>query len=130
MILGWFLPYINMNQPYAYICPLSPESPITLPLPSHPHPSRLSESTDFGSAVSYKFPLPICFIHGNVYVSVLFSQIIPPSPLPTESKSLFFMSVPPLPPCMSDCQYHLSIFHIHVLIYNICLSLSDLVHSV
>ena len=31
-----------------------------------------------------------------MYVSVVFSQIIPSSPSPTESKSLFFMSVPPL----------------------------------
>ena len=29
---------------------------------------------------------------GNAYVSMLFSQIIPPSPSPSESKSLFFMS--------------------------------------
>ena len=34
----------------------------------------------------------------NVYVSMLFSQITPPSP-PTGSESLFFMSVSPLLPC-------------------------------
>ena len=32
-------------------------------------------------------------MYGNVYVSALFSQIIPPSPSPTEYKSLFFTSV-------------------------------------
>ena len=31
---------------------------------------------------------------------MLFSQIIPGSPSPTESKSLFFMSVSPLLSCM------------------------------
>ena len=36
-----------------------------------------------------------CFTYGNLHVSVLFSQIIPPSPSPTESKSLFFTSVSP-----------------------------------
>ena len=34
-ILCWFLPYINMNQPY--ICPLPPETPSQLP----PHPTAL-----------------------------------------------------------------------------------------
>ena len=34
-----------------------------------------------------------------IYVSMLFSQIIPGSPSPTESKSLFFMSASPLLPC-------------------------------
>ena len=38
------------------------------------------------------------FIYDNVYVSMLSSQIIPPSTF-TESKSLFFMSVSPLLPC-------------------------------
>ena len=61
---------------------------------------------------------------------MLFSQIIPPSPSPTEFKSLFFTSVSLLLPCMLDHHYHLSKFHIYVLIYSICVSLSDLVHSV
>ena len=38
-ILSWFLPYINMNWPQAYICPLPPEPP------SPTHQSRLSQST-------------------------------------------------------------------------------------
>ena len=40
-ILCWLLPYINMNQPEVYICPL-PLEPSTLF-----HPSTLSESTRF-----------------------------------------------------------------------------------
>ena len=36
-ILCWFLPYISMNQPQVYICPLSLEPPSRLP----PHPTSL-----------------------------------------------------------------------------------------
>ena len=35
------------------------------------------------------------FTYGNLHVSVLFSQTIPPSPSPTESKSLFCTSMSP-----------------------------------
>ena len=57
------------------------------PPPSLSHSSRLSWSTGCGSPASYiKLPLAVCFTYANVYISMLFSQIIPPSP-PTESKS-------------------------------------------
>ena len=109
--------------PFPSWTPFSPPSPPT-------HPSRLSQSIGFGFLASYiTLPLAIYFIYGNVYVSMLFSQIIPP-PSPTVSKSLFFMSVFPLLPCMKDGWYHLSRFHIYALIYDVCLSLSDLLHSV
>ena len=37
--------------------------------------------------------LVICFTLDSILVSMLFSQNIPPSPSPTESKSLFYTSV-------------------------------------
>ena len=78
----------------VYLYNLHPESP------SPPHPSRLSQSASFVCPASYiKLGLVICFIYGNVFVSLLFSQIILPSP-PTESRSIFFRSLSPLLPFM------------------------------
>ena len=37
--------------------------------------------------------LAICFTIDNIHISMLFSQIIPPLPSPTQSKSLFYTSV-------------------------------------
>ena len=45
IILWWFLPYINMNQPQMYMCP--PPSWTPLPLPS-----GWSQSTGFGCPAS------------------------------------------------------------------------------
>ena len=81
---------------HRHTCVLSPRTP--QPLPSPPHLSWLPQSTSFGFPASYiKLPLAIYFTYGNVYASMWFSQIIPPSP-PTEFRSLFFMSVSPLLP--------------------------------
>ena len=70
-------------------------SPPSSNFPPHRHPSRLSYSTNFGFPALYsKFPLAIYFTYGNIYVSKLFSSIIPLSPFP-KSK----MSVSTLLPC-------------------------------
>ena len=51
-------------------------------LPPHPIHSRLSQSTSFGFPASYiKHPPATYFTYGNVYVSMLFSESSPPSPL-------------------------------------------------
>ena len=59
-----------------------------------------------------------------------FSQIIPPSPSPTESKRLFYTSVSLLLSRIQGCRYHLSKFHVYVLVYCIGVFLSGLLHSV
>ena len=91
-ILWWFLPYVDMNQPWVCTCFPHPEPPPPTPSPSHP--SGLYQCTGFECPAScIELGLVIYFTYGNIRVSMLFSQIITPSPSPTESKSLFFISV-------------------------------------
>ena len=69
-----------MNQPWEYMCPPSR----TLLQPTSPsHPSGMSQCTSFECPVlCIELGLVIYFIYGNIHVSMLFSQIIPPSPSP------------------------------------------------
>ena len=69
-------------------------------------------------------------------MSIPISQFITPPPPPPHhfpslvSVHLFSTSVSRFLPCKPVHLYHYSRFHIHALIYDICLSLSDLLHSV
>ena len=74
--------------------------------------------------------LVICFTIDNIHVLRMFSLNIPPSPSPTESKSLFCTSVSLFLLCILGYRYHLSKFHIYVLVYCIGLYLSGLLHYV
>ena len=122
------LPYINMNPPRVYTCspsrtPLSPPSPY--------HPSRSSQCTSHKHPVSCIEPgLAIRFIYDIIHVSMPFSQIIPPSPSPTESKRLLYTSVSLLLSHTQGYCYHLSKFHIYALVYCTGVFLSGLLHSV
>ena len=85
------LPYIDMNPPQVY---MSSQPWTLLPPPSPYHLSGSSQCTSPKHPVSCIKPrLVIHFLHDSIHVSMPFSQIIPPSPSPTESKSLFFTSV-------------------------------------
>ena len=67
--------------------------PLPLKPPYHSPPCQHSRSSQ-GTKLSFLcFPLTICFTHGGVYMSMLFSQFIPPSHFPTVSASLFSTSV-------------------------------------
>ena len=122
------LPYINMHPPRVYTC--SP-SRTPLPPPSPYHPSGSSQCTSPEHPVSCIKPgLAIHFIHDIIHVSMPFSQIIPPSPSPTESKRLFYTSVSLLLSRIQDYCYHFSKFHIYALVYCIGVFLSGLLHSV
>ena len=73
--------------------------PLLLEPPIPSHPTWLSQSTGFEfPALHSKFPLAIYSTYGNVYVSMLLFQLVPPSPSTTVSTSLFFMSISPLLP--------------------------------
>ena len=122
------LPYIDMNPPWVYMSsqswtPLPPSTPYYLsgsfPCTSHKHPV---------SCIEHR--LAIHFLHDSIHVSMLFSQIIPPSPSPSESKSPLYTSVSLLLSRIQGHHYHLSKFHIYVLVYCIGVFLSGLLHSV
>ena len=81
-----------------------------LNLPLSPYrPSGSSQCTSPKHPVSCIEPgLAICFTYDIIHVSMILSQIIPPSPSPTESKRLFYTSVSLLLSCIQGCCYHLS----------------------
>ena len=76
---------------HGFTCVPHPETPSHLPphlilwiIPVH-QPRALVSCIQPG--------LAICITPDNIHILMLFSQIIPPSPSPTESKSLFYTSV-------------------------------------
>ena len=87
------LQYIDMNQPWVYMC-----SPSWAPLqpPSASHPSGSSQCTSPEHPVSCIEPEPVIrFTYDNIHVSMLPSQIIHPCLLPQSPK---------------DCSLHLCLF--------------------
>ena len=104
------------------MCPPIPNP--RLPPSSPSHPSGLCQCTGFECPVScINLGLFIYFTYVNVYDLMLFSQIIPPSPSPTEPKSLFFTSVSLLLSCIQGRYYHLSKFHQLSSVAHLCLTL-------
>ena len=82
------------------------------------------------------FLLVTHFTHISIYMSIPISQFITaPQPTPCHfptlvSIHLFSTSVSLFLPCKLVHLYHFSRFHIYALIYDICFSFSDLLHSV
>ena len=105
--------------------------PILNPPPSPYHPSGSSQCTSPKHPVSCIKPgLATHFIYDIIHISMTFSQIIPPSPSPTESIRLIYTSVSLLLSRIQGYCYHLSKFHIYALVYCIGVFLSGLLHSV
>ena len=105
--------------------------PILNPPPSPYHPSESSQCTSSKHPVlCIKHGMVTRFIYDIINVSMPFSQVIPPSPSPTESPRLFYTSVSLLLSHIQGYCYHLSKFHIYALVYCIGVFLSGLLHSV
>ena len=122
------LPYIDMTLPRVY---MSCQTWTSLPPPTTYHLSGSSPCTSPKHPVScIEHRLAIRFSHDSIHVSMPFSQIIPPSPSPSESKSPLYTSVSFLLSCIRGHHCHLSKFHIYVLVYCIGVFLSGLLHSV
>ena len=69
-VLCWFLPYVNINQPQVYMCPLPLES-LTPLVVTEPGLSSLNHTAN-----SHWLSLS----HMVMYVSLLLSPLVPPSP--------------------------------------------------
>ena len=87
-ILYWFAIYQHESAIGIHVFP------ILNPPPFPSHPSGSSQCTSPKHPVSCIKPgLATRFIYDIIHVSMPFSQIIPPSPSPTESKRLSYTSV-------------------------------------
>ena len=122
------LPYIDMNPPRVY---MSSQTWTPLPPATPYHVSGSSPCTSPKHPIScIEHRLEIRCLHDSIHVSVPFSQIIPPCLSPSEPKSPFYTSVSLLLFHIQGYHYHLSKFHIYVLVYCIGVFLSGLLHSV
>ena len=122
-----FAIYQNESATGIHVFPI-----LNLLLPPSPyHLSGSSQCTSPKHSVSCIEPgLATRFIYDIIHISMPFSQIIPPSPSPTESKRLIYTSVCLLLSRIQGYCCHLSKFHIYVLVYCIGVFLSGLLHSV
>ena len=90
-------------------------NPLSPPTPYHLSGSSLCISPKHAvSCIEHR--LAIRFLHDSIHVSMPFSQIIPSSPSPSESKSPLYTSVSLWLSHIQSHHYHLSKYHIYVLV--------------
>ena len=102
---------------------------LNLPLTQHPTPLGCHRALGWALCVIRQLPTSYVLYY-SVYMSMLLSPLAPSTPSPAVSTSLLSMSASLFLPCKQVHQYHFSRLHLYVLIYDICFSLSDLLHSV
>ena len=91
----------------------------------------LAEASPLPFDVGYLLTVaPVQSSHKSNFHLTLSIYLSPPSTPPPTSIGLFSTSVSPLLPWKLIHQYHLLIFHIYASVHGICISLSDLLHSV
>ena len=122
-----------MNQLYIYIYPHIPS--LLCLSPTHPsHLSRWSQSTELISLCYAAASHKISILHLVVYIcpchSCTSSQLTLPHPHVLRSILYVCIFIPVLPLGSSEPFFFFFRFHIYVLAYSICFSLSDLLHSV
>ena len=77
-VIGFCCKTMQISHNYTYIPSL-----LSLPFPSIPLLWVITKHRARLLALFSNFPLSVCFTHGVVYLSVILSQFIPPSPFPT-----------------------------------------------
>ena len=125
-----FLLYNKVNQLYIYIYPHISSSCVSLP-PSLSHLSRWTQSTELISLCYVAASHQLSILHLVVYIcpchSLTWSQLTLPPPRVLRSNSMsasLFLS------CPQVLQKHFFFLdsYLYVLAYDICFSLSDLLH--
>ena len=102
--MWWFLPYINLDQPWVMAVPIHPiqsrvlsqhpESPSYLTPYPIPQGCPRAPALIALQASCIELALVIYFTYGNIHVSVLFSHIIPPFAFShTVQKSVLYICV-------------------------------------
>ena len=122
-----FAMHWHESAPGIHVFPILNSPPTSLPIPSL---WVIPVHQSWVPCIMHRTWTGDRFTYIIIHVSMPFSQTIPPSPSPTESKRLFYTSVSLLLSCIQGYRYLLSKFHIYALVYCVGVFLSGLLHSV